>query len=142
MLFKKLKPCPRTTFPVGAGGALGTAVTTTITGAVSLTSVTVAPSGNFIYIVDQDDVGPGTVYAYSLSGGTIGTTALNSQPTGIGPSGVAIDPTGKILTINNNADDTISTYTIDSTGKLTPTTPATVAADTATWWTTFLVTAQ
>jgi len=94
------------------------------------------PTGKFIYILDQNAASsssPGQVFAYNLDpatgliGSQIGTTA---QPTGATPLGMAIDPTGVLLAIDNNFDSTISLFTVStSTGAVTPTSPPTVPTD-------------
>ena len=125
-------------FTLGAGGALGTATPFTVTDATSIANVAVAPSGSFIYIVDYGDgAGPGTVYAYSLTGATIGTTPIGSAPTGVAPISINIDATGAGLAITNNTDTgTLSLYKINSDGSLTATTPPDVTVGGAPWWTT------
>jgi 6-phosphogluconolactonase (cycloisomerase 2 family) len=94
------------------------------------------PTGKFIYILDQNSTSqssPGQVFAYNLDPATgligtqIGTTA---QPTGATSLGMAIDPTGVLLAIDNNFDSTISLFTVStSTGAVTPTSPPTVPTD-------------
>ena len=130
-----------TVFPLNSDGSLGTATTVTIAGASFVANAVTAPSGNFIYIMDEGSA-TGTVYAYSLSNGTIGATAIGSLPTGAGPVGMAIDASGALLTVSNSGElpgqSTVSLYKLDpSTGALTALTPPTVATQDATWWTTF-----
>jgi DNA-binding beta-propeller fold protein YncE len=52
-----------------------------------------------------------------------GTPQLSGQ----GPIGIAIDPTGALLAVDNNTDNTISLYKVStSTGALTVASPPTV----------------
>jgi hypothetical protein len=60
------------------------------------------------------------------------TTAIGTTPpaTGAGSIGMAIDPTGALLAVDNNADTNISLYKVStSTGALTISSPATVGTD-------------
>jgi 6-phosphogluconolactonase len=94
------------------------------------------PTGKFIYILDQNSTSqssPGQVFAYNLDpatgliGSQIGTAA---QPTGATSLGMAIDPTGVLLAIDNNFDSTISLFTVSTaTGAVTPISPPTVPTD-------------
>jgi len=131
-------------FPINSDGTLGTPVTETITGASFVSNLAIPPSGSFIYVLDQGPAvsSTGTVYAYTLSDGVIGTTAIGSMATGVGPAGMAIDATGALLTVNNFGIDpgTISLFQLDgTTGALSQSslTSPTVPAGNATWWTTF-----
>jgi 6-phosphogluconolactonase (cycloisomerase 2 family) len=124
-------------FTLGTGGALGTASTFAVTGAAFIVNVAVAPSGSFIYFLDEGTTSTGTVYAYTLSGATIGTTAIGSVATGVGPTAMNIDATGALLTVNNTSDNTISLYSIGSNGGLTALTPPTLTVGGNPWWTAF-----
>jgi len=111
-----------------------------VTGAVATINVLTDPTGNYLYVLDADAGGNGQVFAYNLNtstgliGSEIGTTA---QPTQIGPFGLAIDPTGALLAIDNNVSNTISLFKVAAAGSttpppggLTPANPPTVATDT------------
>jgi 6-phosphogluconolactonase (cycloisomerase 2 family) len=116
-----------TGYTLGTGGALTSMTTTTVTGATSLSSVAIPPSGSILYVLDAGP--PSNVYAYSLSAGTVGSAVGTPQPAGQNPSYMSIDPTGAILAVNNVGDGTtaasagISVFTIGSTGTLTAITP-------------------
>ncbi len=109
---------------------------TVIPTATQTINVITDPTGKFIYILDQNassSTSPGQVFAYNLDpatgliGSQIGTTA---QPTGATPLGMAIDPTGVLLAIDNNFDATISLFTVSTaTGAVTPISPPTVPTD-------------
>ena len=99
-----------------------------ITGATQTINVLTDPTGKFIYVLDQNAASsssPGQVFAYNLdpATGLLTTQIGTAQPTGATPQGMAIDPTGALLAIDNNVSETISLYTVGSTGAVTPTSP-------------------
>ena len=94
------------------------------------------PTGKYLYVLDSTAGAPGPlsqVFAFNLNPatGVIGSQIGTPLLTGNSPTGMAIDPTGVLLAIDNNFDNTISLFTIGSTtpGGLTPATPPTVATD-------------
>jgi 6-phosphogluconolactonase (cycloisomerase 2 family)/uncharacterized protein YjdB len=109
-----------------------------VTGASFTINVTTDPTGKYLYVLDST-IGPtppgppSQVFAYNLdpATGVIGTQIGNPQLTGNSPTGMAIDPTGVLLAIDNNKDDSISLYSLStSTGAPTPANPPTVATST------------
>jgi 6-phosphogluconolactonase (cycloisomerase 2 family) len=87
-----------------------------------LDNAIVDPTGKFLYVIDYEIL-TGDVYTFNIgAGGVIGTQVGSLVPTGDGPGGMVIDPTGKLLAIDNNVDNNISFYSI--TGRvLTSETP-------------------
>jgi 6-phosphogluconolactonase (cycloisomerase 2 family)/uncharacterized protein YjdB len=115
---------------------------TPISGATSTINVITNPTGKYLYVLDSTGGPPpptaplSHVFAFNLdpATGVIGAEIGTPQPTGNSPTGMAIDPTGVLMAIDNNFDNTISLFTIGATGSatpggLTPTTPPTVATD-------------
>jgi 6-phosphogluconolactonase (cycloisomerase 2 family) len=86
-------------------------------------AVATSPTGLYVYITDTKALPAtvaGTVTAYSYSGTTGALTLVGSYPVGIGPEGIAIDPTGSFLYVSNTNDGTVSAFKISSTdGSLT-----------------------
>jgi 6-phosphogluconolactonase len=86
----------------------------------------VAPSGNFLYVsVGVGIAGStGSIEVWPLVNGALnpGTSTEFPQvvPAGTSPYGMAIDPSGNYLYVSNYGDNTISEYTINSDGSLTP----------------------
>lgn len=80
----------------------------------------VAPSGNFLYVTGQGT--PGFIEAFSVSQGVIGQNPVTGSPfqAGANPFGLVIDPAGKFLYTANRADGTISEFTINADGSLSP----------------------
>jgi 6-phosphogluconolactonase (cycloisomerase 2 family) len=101
---------------------------TPIASATDTINVITSPNGNYLYIVDNGSGGAGQVFAYGLNPatGALSSPIGTAQPTGTGPTGIAIDPTGVLLAIDSN-DGNISTYTVGSNGGVTPTTTPEVA---------------
>jgi 6-phosphogluconolactonase (cycloisomerase 2 family) len=118
-------------FSIGANGQLTSlGSNTTITGSSALLNLVVDPSGSFLYVLDADTA-TGQVFTYNLnSDGTIGTVVGSPVPVGGLPTGIAVDPTGVLLAVDNNGDNTISLFSI-SGGTLTAKSPATVGTDVA-----------
>ena len=81
-------------------------------------SVTVDPSGQFAYVVNQSG---NNVSAYTINSSTGALRAVAGSPfeTGTNPFSVAVDPSGRFAYVTNDDDDTVSAYTISSsTGAL------------------------
>ncbi|MGA3348273.1 MAG: beta-propeller fold lactonase family protein [Candidatus Sulfotelmatobacter sp.] len=103
--------------------ASGSGALTPITGSpfainLSAKNMQIAPSGNFLYISAPSSP-TGVIAAFSVNAGAlslIGVTATADND----PSGLAVDPKGAYLYAANAAADSISIYSIASTGTLTP----------------------
>jgi 6-phosphogluconolactonase (cycloisomerase 2 family) len=114
---------------------------TVVTGATSTINVLAHPSGNFLYVVDQNSnaLQPGQVFAFGLSpttptsviGAVIppGSSATTGYPTGLSPLGLAIDPTGIFMVVANNGDtpNDLSLIKIGADGSLAAPSGATTA---------------
>lgn len=106
------QPTPAVSTSVGTGGPNYAAID---------------PTGQFLFVNDYNGgVLPGTVASYSIDQVTGALTQVNSVVTGVGPTGVMVDHTGKYLYVTNNLDNTISEYSIAADGTLAPLTPAIV----------------
>jgi len=108
-----------------------------VNAASTVFNVLTDPTGKYLYILDSPATA-GQVFAFNLdqtpgaTNGAITTQIGTAQATGQSPIGMAIDPTGALLAIDNNFDATISLYKVStSTGAVTPATPPTVQTDTA-----------
>jgi 6-phosphogluconolactonase (cycloisomerase 2 family) len=110
-----------------------------VTGASFTINVITDPMGKYLYVLDSTSgppPPPSQVFAFDLdpASGVIGNQIGTAQLTGNSPTGMAIDPTGVLMAIDNNFDNTISLFTIGAMGSatpggLTPATPLTVATD-------------
>ena len=96
-------------------------------GVTALVNVLTDPTAHFIYALDDNaSGGAGQVLAFNLnSSGVIGTQVGTTQTTGTASTGMAIDPTGTLLLIDNALSNTISMFTVTSGAPGAPTTVAT-----------------
>jgi 6-phosphogluconolactonase (cycloisomerase 2 family) len=111
-----------------------------VTTASTVFNVLTDPTGKYLYIVDNPATA-GQVFAYNLNSASttnvIGSQIGTPQPTGVSPTGMAIDPTGALLAIDNNISNNISLFKVAAAGSTTPgpggltqANPPTVATDT------------
>ncbi len=113
-------------FTIGSKGAAGTLTAGTafsLSGASFVNAVAVDPTSKFLYAVDRPDSGNGNLYALSIGSDGALTATINTgnpYPLGSGPVGVAVDPTGTIVAVANNSDNTLSVFTAAADGSLTP----------------------
>jgi len=106
------------TFSIASSGTLS-AVGTYQIGTAPL-GVAVTPGGGFLYITGtSSSLQPGIVQAFSLSAGTLAPVQGSPFTTGRTPEGIAISPNGSFLYIANYSDNTISEFSIGTTGALT-----------------------
>ena len=107
----------------------------TVAGATTVFNVLTDPTGKYLYVLDSTTTAtpPSQVFAFNLpSTGVIGSQIGTPTVAGNSPIGMAIDPTGALLAVANNANTpyNVSLYNVStSTGALTPTTPPAVATD-------------
>jgi 6-phosphogluconolactonase len=114
-------------FNIGASGALTLAGTPAPTGGTYPFSVTVDPTGKYVYLantgsIPNTPVVAGTISQFSITAGTgalvpIGT---GSVAAGLGVSSVTVDPTGTYAYATNRGESSLSQYTIAVGGALTP----------------------
>lgn len=108
------------------GGATGLQPgSPTSTGGTSADSITVTPDAKFVVVA-----GGGTTSVFSLDPSTGSLSQVLGSPFAIGV-GVAVDPSGKFVFVLDQSNN-LSTYTIDSMGRLTPAgapVPLTAAAE-------------
>jgi 6-phosphogluconolactonase (cycloisomerase 2 family) len=86
-------------------------------------SVTVDPSGRFVYVANAGDgVNPSTVSAYAIDSGSGALAAIGSPlAAGINPISVSVDASGRFAYVVNSISNDISAYSVDATsGTLTP----------------------
>ena len=87
--------------------------------------IRVHPSGNFAYVTNSID---GTVSIYDVDAGTGALTSNPAGPVTVGaePSGIIIDPTGRILFVESA--DGVRSYSIDASGALSSISTVPIAA--------------
>jgi 6-phosphogluconolactonase (cycloisomerase 2 family) len=108
----------------------------TLSGVSSATQLTVTGTGSgvppgYAYIASAPVAGhpvPGTVYEYSIgSDGSLTPLGGAGVLTGVSPSAIVSDPTGRYVYVANGADATISQFAVGSGGELTTLSPAVVS---------------
>ena len=119
-------------FTIGTDGTLTAGTPFTFTpaltaGADRLVATAVDPTSKFLYVVDagtsSETTTTGSLYALSIGAGGALTQTINSgSPYALGnlPNSVVLDPSGTIVMVANNADNTISVFTAAADGSLTP----------------------
>jgi 6-phosphogluconolactonase (cycloisomerase 2 family) len=95
-------------------GQLSHIADTTITGATSVFNVLTDPTGSFLYVLDSPSATAGQVFTFGLTpaSGAVGAQIGSAVAVGVSPYGMAIDPTGVLLAVDNNNDSTISYYKV------------------------------
>ena len=88
------------------------------------TSLTIDPSGKFVYVTNTGSAAGGPdLAAFSINANTGALTLLSSSPVpnGSGPQAVVIDPSGKFAFLAQQGANNVSVFSIDTTtGALTP----------------------
>src|SRR6267143_4504723 len=103
----------------------------TIAAAGRAIAVAVDPSGKFAYVVDGSNGFPAendNVSMYTINATTGVLTSIGTIGTGLSPTSITIDPSGKFAYVPNSGSNDISMYTINATtGALTSIGPIAVA---------------
>jgi 6-phosphogluconolactonase len=121
-------------FNIGTTGALAPMSTPTVAAGIFPFTVTVDPSGRYVYVANAGSfpnmpVVAGTVSQYSIgAGGALAPIGTGSVAAGLGVSSVTVDPTGAYAYATNRGESSLSQYTIGVNGALTPMTAPTVPA--------------
>jgi 6-phosphogluconolactonase (cycloisomerase 2 family) len=87
--------------------------------------ISIDPTGKYLYVANYGfSSAAGSVSAYTISTGTGALAPVAGSPfaAGVGPLGVAVDPTGQFVYVSNSSDNTVSVYAISSStpGALLP----------------------
>jgi len=117
-------------FQITSNGQLSTPGTVSAVGGATsfLTNIVINPSGKYAYVVDNS-VTPSNIYAFQVgTGGALGPAIGSAVTAGNTSFGMTIDPTSALLAVDNQFSDTISLFSIGSTGALTSLVPASTGA--------------
>ena len=125
---------------INSDGTWALSQTLAVAGATEVVNVKTDPAGQYLYVLDKGGANGGQVFAYpfipNVSGNMFGSPLGQPQPVGISPNGIAIDPTGIFLAVDNSGSNNLSLFTIVSgtsnnttPGELLPTTPGTAPTD-------------
>ena len=120
----------------GSWASIGTL---SVIGATSVVNVLTDPKSKYVYALDQGGPSGGQVYGYNLIPPALGTIfgdqIIPPQPVGSIPNGMAVDPSGVLLAVDNSGSSNISLFQIAkgstsvAPGSLTPAIPNVVATD-------------
>jgi 6-phosphogluconolactonase len=81
------------------------------------TNMALSPNGSSLYVLGAG-APQGFIEVWSITSGALSQLVQIIQP-GANPSGIAIDPSGSFLYVANTTDNSISEYSMGSTGVLT-----------------------
>ncbi|HLH19824.1 MAG TPA: beta-propeller fold lactonase family protein [Bryobacteraceae bacterium] len=95
----------------GTGAFSSFAVAYTGTATFNPQDLVLSPAGNLLFAVDNGT--PGNVYAFPVSGATLGTPVTASTG-GLNPQGIAIDPSGTFVFASNYATSNIAAFKIST----------------------------
>ena len=104
-------------FSIASGGSLSAVAGSPFSINLSPKSMQIAPSGKFLY-VSAPSAGTGVVATFSLSSGVLTFIGLTNTADN-DPSGLAIAPSGNFLYAANATANSISIFSIASSGLLT-----------------------
>lgn len=115
-------------FTLGSDGSIKTAGTPQGVG-VNPVSLVFDPTGHFLFVSNQGiptDATTGTVSVFSVQGTSLAAVTGSPfsvfpgpSPVAAGPTGIAITPDGKFLFVANRFNNTITEFSVGSSGALT-----------------------
>lgn len=116
-------------YSVKSDGSLTAAGATQPAGMTPL-SLAMDSGGKFLFVANQGlqiDPNSGTVSVFAVNGTTLAEVAGSpfrvaapGAPSGTGPSALAVTPDGKFLYVANQFDGTLTKFSVDGSGVLTP----------------------
>jgi DNA-binding beta-propeller fold protein YncE len=119
-------------YAVASDGTIAAMTPTTVTTGITPGAVASDPLGHHLYVANGGDA---TISQFAIgTGGVLTplTPAAAANPgvysPGAGPSGMAVDPSGRFLYLVNQSNGTVAQFDIAADGTLSPMTPASVAA--------------
>jgi 6-phosphogluconolactonase len=118
-----------TSYTVNTDGTLTAGSGSTQTGTIPV-AMAIDSGGHFLFVANQGmqcDTASGTVSVFSVQDKTLTevpgspfVVATPGAPGGTGPSGLAVTPDAKFLYVANQFDSTLTPFTVDASGALTP----------------------
>ena len=111
-----------------------------VTGAIKVINAKTDPAGNYLYVLDKGSAQGGQVFAYPfvppVNGTIFGDPIGQPQSVGNLPNGIAVDPSGVFLAVDNSASNDLSLFSITKNinngltpGQLTPATTPSATTD-------------
>ncbi len=128
-----------TVFPINSDNTLGKPTTWNV--GRNPVAITTSPTGNFVYLAEQDSASSANILGFTVTvNTTTGVPTLTPMPgvtinsgnvpssgflSGQTPSGMLVDSTGTHLYVTDKTANQVATYNIGSGGVLTPVLPTT-----------------
>jgi 6-phosphogluconolactonase (cycloisomerase 2 family) len=127
-------------FLINGDGTWSLLQTLAVAGATQIINVKTDPAGQYLYVLDKGGANGGLLFAYPFippgGGSVFGDPIGQPQPVGISPNGMAIDPSGIFLAVDNSGSNNLSLFTIvkgtangTTPGQLQPATQPTAPTD-------------
>jgi 6-phosphogluconolactonase len=107
-------------YTIGADGTLTPMSPATVATGETPESITVDPSGKYVYVPNAKPAPAGRIYQYSIGAdGALSPMSIPWVTAGTYPESVAVDPSGKYAYVANNLSNDISEFTIGTDGEIT-----------------------
>ncbi|HUK49201.1 MAG TPA: beta-propeller fold lactonase family protein [Terriglobales bacterium] len=116
-----------TAYTIGGDGSL-TAAGNPVSAGQRPVALALDPAGKFLFVANQgtaSDVTSGTISVFSVSGSSLNevpgspfSTEISGDVTGSGPSAVAVSPVGNYVYVANQFNNTVLSFSFDSSGSL------------------------
>ena len=118
-------PASISQYTIGKDGTLTAMNPATVSTGLLPNSITVDPSGKYVYVANQKDNTVGSVgqYAIDPATGMLSPIGSGTVTAGAQPFALTVDPSGKHVYVANYADGTISQFSIGPVGALTALSP-------------------
>jgi 6-phosphogluconolactonase (cycloisomerase 2 family) len=113
-------------YAINADGSWSLIQTLAVAGATQVINAKTDPAGNFLYVLDKGGASGGQVFAYpfipATAGSIFGDPIGQPQPVSVNPTGIAIDPAGVFLAVDNSGSNNLSLFNLirSSSNGLTP----------------------
>ena len=127
-------------FAINGDGTWSADGTLSVAGATQIINAKTDPAGLYLYVLDKGGANGGQVFSYPfivpVAGTIFGDPIGQPQPVGVSPNGIAIDPSGNFLVVDNSGSNELSLFTIvtgtgnnTTPGQLVPATTGTAPTD-------------
>ena len=124
---------------LNSDGTWGSVGTLPVSGATAVVNVLTDPKAQYLYVVDQGGASGGQIFTFALvpptAGSIFGPQLAPAQSVGLSPTGIAEDPGGVLLGVDNKGSNSISIFTVaggsnsTTAGTLAPAVPSTAPTD-------------
>jgi YVTN family beta-propeller protein len=124
------QPGTISSYSTGSSGGSPKATGNSVNAGINPTHLAIDAAGKFLFVANEgifSDPTSGTISVFAISGTSLSEVTgspfqvapLNSTTTGVGPGWLAVTPDGKYLYVANRFANTVSAFSISSSGVLT-----------------------